>query len=86
MYDNAVTGYTPIHIDWNGSSSSVYFNGLSFMPSHSSCYCKSYCGTSSNWWFALFSYSSYEGGVPGPEWGSSSYKIVTKIRLWLRVK
>lgn len=86
MYDYAVTGYTPIHIDWNGQSSSVYFNGLSFVPSHGSCYCKSYCGLATDWWFSLFTYSAYEGGVPGPIWGPSSYKVVTKIRLWLRVK
>lgn len=85
-YNNTVLGYNPIHIDYNGRTSSIYFNGISAVPSHDSCYIKSYCGIVSDWWFAICSFTSYNGGVPGPEWRENNNVVVNRIRMWLRVK
>lgn len=78
MLTNArATNYTAISINAAGSSSEP-FGGISLSSSGS---CKYDCQVGSSWWFALCSYSVYQGGVPGP---CPSNTVVTKIALWLR--
>lgn len=70
----SVTGYQAVNISWTGSS----WGGL----------CKSSTSVTlldgsvnhSNWWYAIGTYSAYQGGIPGP-----SSVVVDEVYLWARI-
>ena len=73
----AVSGYQAVSISWNENSNSSAFQGIAKSNSGAT-FIDGTIGHS-NWYYALGSYSEWNGGIPGP---SSAEKQVT--RLWLK--
>ena len=72
----AVNGYEEIQKNIPNSSN---FKGILRSATSESCYIDGYTNHS-NWWFAICSYSSYSGGIPGPE----NIVINSEVELWVR--
>ncbi len=68
-------GYEEVHIDWSGN----YWGGLT-KSTNQSTFINGSVGHG-NWFYAIGSYSKYNGGIPGPV--SSA---VTSVELWAKIE